>query len=186
MQILKKYAFHHFWHFFQKWLPEANHYAHKTRSEILSRTLVSIRRDLSPRVPNHRKTSKHSFLAWRSTWISEWRWRWRPNNFQISCAGNISLRFSRHNLKLLGTRQKGIEVRDSDEHTNLNQFSKIFNYFFWISCKFKWQLSLQGCRLNSTISHAQQCPKSIDLKPITGSPCPYSANLHHINGHQCP
>ena len=56
---------------FQKWLPRANHYAHETRSEILSRTPVSIFRDLSPRLQNLRKTSEYSFLAWMSmfSWV---------------------------------------------------------------------------------------------------------------------
>ena len=49
--------------FFQKWLPRANHYAHETRSEILSRTAVPILRELSLGVQNLRKISKHSFLA---------------------------------------------------------------------------------------------------------------------------
>ena len=41
---------------FQKWLPRANHYAHETRSEILSRTPVSILKYLSPRPQNLRRT----------------------------------------------------------------------------------------------------------------------------------
>ena len=39
-----------FYALFQKLFPRAFHYAHETRSEILSRTLVSILRDLSPEV----------------------------------------------------------------------------------------------------------------------------------------
>ena len=43
---------------FWKWLPRANHYAHETRIEILSRTPVSILRDLSPRPKTIGKTPK--------------------------------------------------------------------------------------------------------------------------------
>ena len=50
--------------FFLKWFRKPNHYAHKFRIEILFRTLFSIL-DIS-----HRKSSKYSFLAWMSTWIS--------------------------------------------------------------------------------------------------------------------
>ena len=39
---------------FWKWLPRPNHYAHETRIEILSRTPVSILRDLSPWPQNHK------------------------------------------------------------------------------------------------------------------------------------
>ena len=53
---------------FWKWLPRANHYAHETRIEILSKTPVSILRDLSPRPQNHRETSEYSFLAIMSAW----------------------------------------------------------------------------------------------------------------------
>ena len=68
-------------HIFWKWLPRPNHYAHKICIEILSRTPVSILRDLSPGPQNHMKNSKYSFLAWMSTWISRWRRRRRrPNN----------------------------------------------------------------------------------------------------------
>ena len=70
MFIFKKCAFLEIWTFSQKWLPRANHYAHETRSEILCRTPVSILRDLSLQVQNHRKTFKYSFLAWMSTsWV---------------------------------------------------------------------------------------------------------------------
>ena len=69
--IFKKCVFLDLGHFFQKWLPRANHYAHETRSEILCRTPVSILRDLSPRPQNLRKTSEYSFLAWMSmfSWV---------------------------------------------------------------------------------------------------------------------
>ena len=48
---------------FSKWLRRPNHYAHETRIEILSKTPVSILRDLSPRPQNHMKSSKYSSLA---------------------------------------------------------------------------------------------------------------------------
>ena len=48
---------------FKIWLRRPNHYAHKIRIEILSRTPVSILRDLSPRPQNNMKTSEYSFLA---------------------------------------------------------------------------------------------------------------------------
>ena len=48
---------------FSKWLRRPNHYAHETRIEILSKTPVSVLRDLSPGVQNHRKTFKYSFLV---------------------------------------------------------------------------------------------------------------------------
>ena len=51
-----------FRYFFQNWPPRANH-AHETRSEILSRTPVSILLYLSPRLQNLRKTFNNSFLA---------------------------------------------------------------------------------------------------------------------------
>ena len=51
---------------FSKWLRRPNHYAHETRIEILSKTPVSILRDLSPRPQNPRNTSEYSFLAWMS------------------------------------------------------------------------------------------------------------------------
>ena len=59
----QKCVYFDFRQLFQKWLPRANHYAHETRGEILSRTPVSILQDLSPRPQNHRKTSGYSFLA---------------------------------------------------------------------------------------------------------------------------
>ena len=48
---------------FLKWLPRPNHYAHWIRIEILSKTPVSILRDLSPGPQNLRNTSYCSFLA---------------------------------------------------------------------------------------------------------------------------
>ena len=77
MSIFKKWAFLEIWLFFQGRLPRPNHYVHDVRSEILSRTPVSILQYLSPRPQNLRKTSNNSFLAWMSTWISKWRRRRR-------------------------------------------------------------------------------------------------------------
>ena len=55
MSILDKCAFLEIWLFFQSLLPRPNHYAHDVRSEILSRTPVSILLYLSPRPQNLRK-----------------------------------------------------------------------------------------------------------------------------------
>ena len=77
MSIFKKWAFLKIWSFFQGRLPRPNHYAHDVRSEILSRTPVSILLYLSPRPQNIRKTFNNSSLAWMSTWISKWRLRRR-------------------------------------------------------------------------------------------------------------
>ena len=83
--IFWTYAFSKSMHFLKfgvfskRRLPRPNHYAHDVRSEILSRTPVSILKYLWPRPQNLRKTSNDSFLAWMSTWISKWRRR-HPNN----------------------------------------------------------------------------------------------------------
>ena len=81
MPIFKKCAFLEIWSFFQGRLPRPNHYAHDVRSEILSRTPVSILKYLSPRPQNLRKTFNNSSLAWMSTWISKWRRRRRRRRF---------------------------------------------------------------------------------------------------------
>ena len=59
----KKIAFLEICTFSPKWLPRPNLYAHETRTEILSRTPVSILLYLSPRPQNLRKTSYYGFLA---------------------------------------------------------------------------------------------------------------------------
>ena len=62
---------------FSKWLPRPNHYAHEICIKILSRTPVSILKYVSLRPQNLRNSSKYSFLAWMSTWISRWSRRRR-------------------------------------------------------------------------------------------------------------
>ena len=110
MSIFKKLSFLEIWTFFQGRLPRPNHYAHEVRSEILSRTPVSILKYLSPRPQNLRKTFNNSSLAWMSTWISKWRRRRRR-------------RFPKNSLHLVGplehhAQEPNIPFGDSLTSTN--------------------------------------------------------------------
>ena len=101
-------CFYDFEQLFQKWLPRANHYAHETRREILSRTPVCPFSE----IPHHdvktiRKPLK--IVSWPEcqpefqsdsggdgvpTTLPIWSSSWAitPRD-QISCTGNLSLPF---------------------------------------------------------------------------------------------
>ena len=145
---------------FSKLLPRPNHYAHWIRIEILSKTPVSILRDLPPQPQNLGKTSNNNFLKWMSTLISKWQQRRRPNNSghlaepwsnvprnQISRSGNPSLRqcYRQDTGSKLGVLNGACQASDN---TCFSETALLI--CIWTS----W-----GNRLFSATVHVQPCSK---------------------------